>query len=118
MPDIHHRLTMSGPRDEVFVGLTQMVRARAVEVGARAQVLVLDRERRAVWRIVAGPADWVGTEVSFELEDAGAETLVSFAHRHWREATPAMAACTTRWAKGLFALERAVAIREPDDTRL
>lgn len=117
MPDILHRLTMSGPRDEVFAGLTQIVCARAVEVGARARVLVLDRERRAVWRFVSGPADWVGTEVAFELEDAGAETVVSFAHRYWREATDAMASCTTRWAKGLLALERAIAIRE-DDVRL
>jgi hypothetical protein len=118
MPDIHHRLIMSAPRDEVFTALTRLVQGRALEVGARARMVDFDRDARAVWRCDDGPDEWVGTEIAIELANEGRETIVSFVHRNWREATDAMASCTTRWGSGLLGLQRVVEIPEPDDVRV
>lgn len=117
MPDIHHRLIMSAPRDEVFAAVARMVRLGTLEIGASASMLVLERDARAVWRCEDGPQDWVGTEIAIELTSEGAGTVVRFAHRSWREATEVMASWTTRWGRGLLGVQRLVAIAEPDDVR-
>lgn len=118
MPDIHHRLIMSAPRDEVFTALTRMIQLRAFEVGARASVLLFDRNARAVWRCDDGPEDWIGTEIAIELANEGEGTVVSFVHRHWRDASDTMASCTTGWGRGLLGLQRLVEMPDPDDVRV
>lgn len=118
MPDIHFRLTMSAPQDEVFAAMTTGVLSRASEIGVRASVLTYDRNARAVWRCVDGPTDWIGTEIAIDVGSEDGDIIVSFAHRHWPEATDAMASCTTLWGRLLLGLQRVVEIPEPDDTRL
>jgi hypothetical protein len=56
------------------------------------------------WRVQDGPAEWVGTEVSFTLTREDGQTIVLFAHRGWREAGAFMAHCSTKWASFLLSL--------------
>ena len=64
--------------------------------------LVPDQEVR--WRIKAGPAEWIGTEVVFALTQVGDRTILNFAHQKWREAIEFTAHCSMKWATFLLSL--------------
>jgi len=118
MPDIHHRLIMNAPREEVFSALTEAVSSLVSEAGAFVRTLDFDRDARAVWRCIDGPSDWLGTEIAIELTGEGPGTVVRFTHRYWKDATDALATCATRWAMLLLGLQTYVAIPEPDDVAI
>jgi uncharacterized protein YndB with AHSA1/START domain len=72
--------------------------------GFDMQVLDLVPGRTVRWRVTAGPPEWIGTDVEFDLSREGAFTIVLFAHRGWREQVPFMAHCSTKWATFLLSL--------------
>ncbi len=63
---------------------------------------------RVLWEVVAGPEEWIGTEVVFELSREDGFTIVTFAHAGWREAVPFMNHCSTKWATFLLSLKELV----------
>jgi hypothetical protein len=65
-----------------------------------------DAPDRVVWRCEDGPADWRGTEISFELRPAadGGTTLL-FAHTGWAQVNEFLAGCTTNWGAYLTSLK-------------
>jgi len=67
---------------------------------------------RVVWRVVDGPAEWVGTTIEWDLRQDGDWTIVLFAHRGWREPVEFMHHCSTKWAVFLQSLK---ALVEGDD---
>jgi len=77
--------------------------------------------RRVEWRCVGGPEEWVGTQVTFDLEAAGDETVVLFAQADWRESSEFMAHCSTKWALFLLGLKAGLeggkATPFPDDPK-
>jgi uncharacterized protein YndB with AHSA1/START domain len=56
------------------------------------------------WRCVDGPADWIGTDISFELSQQDDQTILLFGHKNWREATEFTAHCSMKWATFLLSL--------------
>jgi len=56
------------------------------------------------WRCVDGPAEWIGTDITFELSQQGDQTIVLFGHRNWREAVEFTAHCSMKWATFLLSL--------------
>jgi uncharacterized protein YndB with AHSA1/START domain len=64
------------------------------------KVLELTPEKRVLWEVVAGPEEWVGTKVMFDIASEGSFTLVRFKHEGWKEPVPFMHHCSTKW--GLF----------------
>lgn len=56
------------------------------------------------WHCVDGPAEWVGTDIIYELSQGDNQTIVRFAHRHWREAVDFTAHCSMKWATFLLSL--------------
>jgi len=61
---------------------------------------------RAVrWRCTAGPDEWVGTDISFELSPGDRETVVMFRHAGWRSESAFMAHCSCKWASFLLSLK-------------
>ncbi len=66
------------------------------------KVLELDPARRVLWQVVAGPAEWIGTTVSFDLKQQGDWTIVLFKHQGWKEPVEFMHHCSTKW--GVFLL--------------
>jgi len=60
------------------------------------------------WRCVEGPAEWVGTEITFQLSEEDNQTIVLFGHRNWREAVESMAHCSMKWATFLLSLREYV----------
>ena len=82
--------------------------------------LVPDREVH--WRFVAGPAEWIGTDATFQLAQDGEMTVLLFAHRNWREAVEFTAHCSTKWAVFLMSLKELVETGRgrpsPDDVKI
>lgn len=59
------------------------------EIGGFDMVVVeLRQDARVLWEVVDGPAEWLGTKVSFELEQADDYSIVLFKHQGWKEPVP------------------------------
>jgi uncharacterized protein YndB with AHSA1/START domain len=72
--------------------------------GFDMDVLELAPEQKVRWRVKAGPAEWVGTDIEFTLSRQDDYTIVMFGHRNWREEVEFMAHCSTKWATFLLSL--------------
>jgi hypothetical protein len=59
---------------------------------------------RVRWSVQEGPAEWIGTDVEFDLSQQGEHTIVMFGHRRWRDAGEFMHHCSTKWATFLLSL--------------
>lgn len=64
--------------------------------------LVPDTQVR--WRCTAGPEEWLGTGIVFDLSQEGDLTIVRFGHVHWREVVEFTAHCSMKWATFLLSL--------------
>jgi uncharacterized protein YndB with AHSA1/START domain len=60
--------------------------------------------KRVGWEVVAGPEEWIGTEVTFDLHQDDEWTIVLFEHHGWREQVDFMSHCSTKWATFLLSL--------------
>ncbi len=69
------------------------------------QVLELHPAQRVLWQVVAGPQEWVGTKVSWELKRDGDYTIVLFKHQGWKEPVEFMHHCSTKWGVFLMSLK-------------
>jgi len=125
MADIIHRIGVQAPPARVFRALATrsglinwltwhvtgepapgtIVRLRFGDDGRDMKVLELSQDRRVRWQCVAGPREWVGTEISFELAPGNGETIVRFAHTGWAEPGDFMAHCNCKWAYFLLSLK-------------
>lgn len=82
-------------------------RPDGAEVGRTTYALTTRAPAREVhWRMLDGPPEWVGTDVTFELREAADMTILVFGHRNWREPVEFMAHCSTKWATSLLSLEQ------------
>jgi len=134
MVDIIHRIGIKSPAARVYDALTTLDGlARwwteevlgATQVGGRIEfrfrtklgellggmvmeVQELNDNKEVRWRCVEGPAEWVGTEITFQLSEQDNQTIVLFGHRNWREAVEATAHCSMKWATFLLSLREYV----------
>ncbi len=130
MADILHRIGIKAPVAQVYRALTTLdglagwwteeVRGDT-GVGGRIEfrfhtttgellgemvmaVQELSENEVVRWRCVSGPAEWVGTDITFELSQQDNQTIVLFGHRNWREAVEATYHCSMKWATFLLSL--------------
>ena len=86
------------------------------------KVLELEPTRGVLWQVVDGPADWIGSKVSFELKQEGEQTTVLFKHQGWKEQSEFMHHCSTKWASFLMSMKSFVETGKgapfPDDVRI
>ena len=73
--------------------------------GMDMKVLELEPAKRVLWQVVEGPAEWIGTKVSFDLRRDGDFTAVLFKHQGWKEPIEFMHHCSTKWALFLMSLK-------------
>ena len=76
--------------------------------GFDMKVLELRPAERVLWQMIEGPAEWIGTKVSFELKQEGDYSIVLFKHAGWKEPVEFMHHCTTKWAIFLMSLKALV----------
>ena len=73
--------------------------------GIAMKVLELDADQRVLWQVAGGPAEWIGTTVSFDLRQEGIWTIVLFKHHGWKEPVEFMHHCSTKWGVFLLSLK-------------
>jgi len=76
--------------------------------GFDMQVLEAVPGKRVTWRVVDGPAEWIGTTVDWELRQDGDWRIVLFTHAGWAEPGEFMHHCSTKWASFLLSLKQLV----------
>ncbi|WP_327412772.1 SRPBCC family protein [Streptomyces sp. NBC_01233] len=127
MVDILHRVGITATPEKVYEALTTVeglaawwttdtsgngdgsLQFRFGDVGGfDMKVLDLQPNARVLWEVVDGPAEWVGTTVSFELAREGEWTILMFTHAGWREPVEFMNHCSTKWAIFLMSLKSLV----------
>jgi hypothetical protein len=90
--------------------------------GFDMNVLELEPGKRVLWEVVEGPAEWIGTRISFDLRQEGAYSIILFKHQGWREPVEFMHHCSTKWATFLMSLKSLVETGKgspsPDDVRI
>ena len=134
MPDIIHRVGIKAPVSNVYPALATVnglagwwtqdtsgestVGKRIVfsfrdpkgeVIGEMAmEVAALEPGKKVAWKCRAGPQEWVGTDLTFDLKQDGDYTIVIFGHRNWREPVEFMAHCSMKWAVFLLSLKELV----------
>jgi uncharacterized protein YndB with AHSA1/START domain len=73
--------------------------------GFDMKVLELEPPSRVLWQVVAGPEEWLGTKVSFDLKQQGGWTLLYFKHEGWAAPVEFMHHCSTKWGVFLLSLK-------------
>jgi len=103
-------------------GVGGVIEFRFVPGGFDMKVLELEPGKRVLWEVVQGPAEWIGTHVSWDLRQEGDFTIVQFEHRGWAEPVEFMYHCSTKWASFLFSLkqllETGFGAPDPDDVAI
>jgi uncharacterized protein YndB with AHSA1/START domain len=147
MLDILHRVGIKASSDEVYKALTTRdglagwwtkdtqgegglggaiqfrFSADGRQIGGfDVKVLELRPAERVLWQVVEGPAEWIGTKVSFELKQEGDYAIVLFKHLGWKEPMEFMHHCSTKWATFLISLKALVetgrGAPSPDDLQI
>jgi len=72
------------------------------------EVKELKPDKSVRWQCVDGPAEWIRTDVTFELYEQDNQTIVLFGHRNWREAIEFTSHCSMKWAVFLLSLREYV----------
>lgn len=107
------------------VGGTLQFRFRDGDVeigGVEVKVLELQPAELVLWQVVDGPAEWIGTQIRFELKQDGEYVIVLFKHEGWKEPVEFMHHCSTKWAIFLMSLkslaETGKGNPNPDDIKI
>jgi uncharacterized protein YndB with AHSA1/START domain len=97
---------------ESATGKTIIVRfhtTEGTEIGSMdIAVTELIPEKKVQWKIKAGPPEWIGTDVIFNLKQEGDYTIVLFSHINWAEEAEFKAHCSMKWAIFLLSLKHLI----------
>jgi hypothetical protein len=126
MPDILHKVGIrSASLNDVYNALTTreglsawwttdttgesnaggVLRFRFGAGGFDMKVLELHPSRHVLWQVAAGPEEWIGTKISFDLDQRGDWAIILFKHQGWKEPVEFMHHCSTKWAVFLLSLK-------------
>ena len=143
MHDILHRVGIRSSPQDAYAALTRIDRLAGwwtsttsgrSEVGGvihfqfgdrgffDMKALELEPAKRVLWQVIDGPAEWIGTKISFDLKLEGEQTTVLFKHQGWKEPVEFMHHCSTKWATFLMSLKALVETGQgapfPNDVRI
>jgi len=54
--------------------------------------------KRAAWECINSIEEWIGTSISFDLEEKNGKTLLRFTQGNWKAVTDTFASCNYDWA--------------------
>jgi hypothetical protein len=73
--------------------------------GFDMKVLELHPATHVLWEVIAGPEEWIGTKISFDIKQQGDWTIVLFKHQGWKQPVEFMHHCSTKWGVFLLSLK-------------
>ena len=77
--------------------------------GPDFEVIELVADRKVVWRHSGEmPPDWIGSEISFELEETEIQTFVNFSHYNWKQSDDFLAHCSTKWGVFMMSMKSCI----------
>jgi len=127
MASIKHLFHIAAPREQVYEEISTIEGLRnwwtvqttgSAEVGGVIafrfngtngmdfKVKSLEPNKSVSWECVAGFSDWIGTTITFFLDENEGKTRVRFEHGNWKEDGDHYAACTFSWGKYMDSLRR------------
>lgn len=126
MPEILHQLSIKASPGRVYQALTEQkglanwwthfsyAEPRIDSVAEfefdggktkiRMKIIKLLANRQVVWHCLGGPPEWISTQIAFDLEVKGNETIIHFAHRGWRSTAGTFPSCNYDWGRYLSSL--------------
>lgn len=75
------------------------------------QVTEVSHAKNVIWQCLAGPEDWIGSHIEFDLQTSPNNsdmTILYFRHRDWKNESEFTAHCSTKWAIFLMSLKSLV----------
>ena len=72
------------------------------------ELVELTPNKKVQWRFTAGPEEWLGTDVVFDLSQDGEYTIVLFSHNNWRELVEFTYHCSMKWAIFMMSLKELI----------
>jgi uncharacterized protein YndB with AHSA1/START domain len=79
------------------------------EIGSMTmEVKSLEPQGKVHWKVLKGPEEWIGTDITFDLHEEDEYTIVIFGHRNWKESVEFTAHCSMKWAIFLLSLRELV----------
>lgn len=131
MVHIHHRIGIKAKEEHVYLALAtkdgisgwwtrdssekdgnlhlRFLTPEGEEKGImEIEVLELCPSQKIHWKFRNGPAEWIDTEVIFELKKEENFTIVLFSHLHWKEEVEFKSHCSMKWATFLLSLRQFV----------
>lgn len=129
MAEIRHRVGISGKAQDIYPLLTtdeglsrwwttdthgagdvgSRIAFRFGDGGPDFEVIELVPDRKVVWRHAGStPPAWMGSEISFELEETDKQTFVNFRHYNWQQADDFLAHCSTKWGVFMMSIKSCI----------
>ncbi|NML19528.1 SRPBCC domain-containing protein [Pseudoflavitalea sp. G-6-1-2] len=125
MADIRHKLTIKAAPAEVYHAITTQEglshwwcrnTVAKTETGfvnrfsfgkfvIEMKIMQLAPTQKVVWECLAATEEWIGTKVTFDLEDKDGNTVLRFGHTGWETQTDLFAVCSFDWAMFLRSLK-------------
>lgn len=126
MATIKHLLHINASREVVYETLTTInglaswwtaqitgdpaiggtIQFRFTGAGCDMKVASLEKNQSLEWQCTDGWPDWIGTTITFLLDEADGKTRVRFAHANWKEDNDFFAGCSFSWARFLESLRQ------------
>lgn len=86
------------------------------------RVKALEPDQKVHWKFTDGPAEWIDTDVVFDLETQDDFTIVLFSHENWRDEVEFKSHCSMKWAVFLLSLrqyvETGIGQPSPNDVKI
>lgn len=61
--------------------------------------------KEAEWECINSIEEWIGTTISFDLEEKNGTTILRFTQCGWKEITDTFAACNYDWGRFMTSLK-------------
>ncbi len=71
----------------------------------KMQIVELTPSAKVEWLCTESDPEWVGTTVSFELQETNGTTTITLRHKNWKEITNFYRFCNYNWAMLLYSLK-------------
>ncbi len=126
MPNIRHVLTIDATPESVYQAITTEVGIKnwwTTEANAKAEVGYINEHRfgdkyfnkmkvtklqsptHVAWKCVDGDHEWIGTDLSFDIEKGDGNTMLRFAHLNWKEESEFYGFCNHHWGRFLDSMK-------------
>jgi len=61
--------------------------------------------QKVVWQCIDSDPEWIGTIISFDIQEKNGKSFITLRHMNWKEVTPFYRSCNYNWAIFLYSLK-------------